>query len=120
MCRGCGRSRDVKYIYRDETRARRLRADGRIRPVTTRGLFFLVGHGAEAPFTLTALSHAFDGVDGPLDPEQHADDMTDLIVRGITYLDTDAPEGATAALRLRAGPPPPVGPTPLLDALRRP
>jgi AcrR family transcriptional regulator len=97
----------------------RLRAAGRIRPVTTRGLFFLVGHGAEAPYTLTALSEAFDGTDGPLDPEQHADDMTDLLLRGITYTDADAPEGATASLRLRAGPPPPVGPTPFLDALRR-
>ena len=97
----------------------RLRADGRIRPVTARGLFFLVGHGAEAPFTLTALSAAFDPLDGPLDPEQHADDMTDLLMRGITRVEADAPEGATGALRRRAGPPPPVGPTPLLDALRR-
>jgi|GEM_PF-223280 len=97
----------------------RLRADGRIRPVTARGLFFLVGHGAEAPFTLTALSEVFDPLDGPLDPEQHADDMTDLLMRGITLTDRDAPDGATTALRLRAGPPPPVGPTPLLDALRR-
>jgi AcrR family transcriptional regulator len=97
----------------------RLRAEGRIRPVTARGLFFLVGHGAEAPFTLTALSESFDALDGPLDPEQHADDMTDLLMRGITRTDRDAPEGATASLRLRAGPPPPVGPTPLLDALRR-
>jgi len=98
----------------------RLRAADRIRPVTVRGLFFLVGHGAEAPFTLTALSEAFDVIDGPLDPERHADEMTDLLMRGITLTEGDAPEGATAALRLRAGPPPPVGPTPLLDALRRP
>ena len=91
----------------------RLRADGRIRPVTARGLFFLVGHGAEAPYTLTALSEAFDVIDGPLDPERHADDMTDLIMRGITLTDVDSPEGATSALRHRAGP------QPLLDALRR-
>ena len=97
----------------------RLRAQGRIRPVTARGLFFLVGHGAEAPFTLTALSESFDPLDGPLDPDRHNDDMTDLLMRGIARSDADAPEGATAALRLRAGPPPPVGPTPLLDALRR-
>jgi hypothetical protein len=96
----------------------RLRADGRIRPVSTRGLFFLVGHGAEAPYTLTALSEAFDVLDGPLDPERHADDMTDLIMRGITLTDIDAPEGATSALRHRAGPPP-GGPAPLVDALRR-
>jgi AcrR family transcriptional regulator len=61
----------------------RLRSSGRIRPITTRALFFLVGHGAEAPFTLTALSGAFDRFDGPLDPDRHAEDMTDLIMRGI-------------------------------------
>ena len=91
----------------------RLRTAGRIRPVSARGLFFLVGHGAEAPYTLTALSEVFDVVDGPLDPERHADDMTDLIMRGITLADVDAPEGATSELRHRAGP------QPLLDALRR-
>jgi AcrR family transcriptional regulator len=83
-----------------------LRLEGRIRSVTMRSMFFLVGHGAEAPFTLTALSEAFDTLDGPLDPEQHADDMTDLIMRGITLSDTDAPEGATSALRALAGPQP--------------
>ena len=67
----------------------RLRDAGRIRPVTARALFFLVAHGAEAPYTLTALSGAFDVVDGPLDPHRHADDVTDLLMRGIT-LDTEA------------------------------
>jgi AcrR family transcriptional regulator len=90
----------------------RLRAAARIRPVTARGLFFLVGHGAEAPYTLTALSEAFDVLDGPLDAERHADDMTDLIMRGITLTDIDAPDGATSDLRHRAGP------QPLLGALR--
>ena len=61
----------------------RLRAAGRIRPVSTRALFFLVSHGAEAPYTLTALSSAFDEHDGVLDPQRHADEMTDLIMRGI-------------------------------------
>ena len=61
----------------------RLQAAGRLRPVSARALFFLVAHGAEAPYTLTALSEAFDIIDGPLDPERHADDMTDLIMRGI-------------------------------------
>jgi len=64
----------------------RLHAEGRIRPVTSRALFFLVTHGAEAPYTLAALSAAFDPVDGPLVPERHADDMTDLIMRGITVV----------------------------------
>jgi len=84
----------------------RLHAEGRIRPITARGLFFLVGHGAEAPFTLTALSEAFDPFDGTLDPECHADDMTDLIMRGITLAGGDAPDGVTSALRARAGPQP--------------
>jgi len=61
----------------------RLRATGRIRPVTARALFFLVAHGAEAPYTLRALSEAFDTLDGPLDPERHADDVTELIMRGV-------------------------------------
>jgi hypothetical protein len=84
----------------------RLRAADRIRPVTTRALFFLVGHGAGGPYTLTALSGSFDRVDGPFDPERHADDMCDLIMRGVTRTEADAPDGATAALRLRAGPEP--------------
>ena len=48
----------------------RLRAADRIRPVTVRGLFFLVGHGAEAPFTLTALSEAFAVIDGSGTPSK--------------------------------------------------
>jgi len=89
----------------------RLRADDRIRPVTTRSLFFLVAHGAEAPYTLSALSAAFDPVDGPLDADGHADDMCDLILRGISV--APVPDGATRALRLRAGPgPDTAGPTP--------
>ena len=62
----------------------RLRQAGRVRPVTARALFFLVAHGAEAPYTLSALSSAFDGLDGPLDPHRHADEVTDLLMRGIT------------------------------------
>jgi len=62
----------------------RLHQSGRIRPITARMLFFLVAHGADAPFTLSALSGMFDGVDGPLDPRQHADDVTDLLMRGMT------------------------------------
>ena len=69
----------------------RLRRTGRIRPVTARGLFFLVVHGAAAPYALTALAECFDVSDGPLDPEQHAADMTDLIMRGITFAERDAP-----------------------------
>ena len=67
----------------------RPREAGRVRPVTARALFFLVTHGGEGPFALTASSGAFDSVDGPLDPQQHADDVTDLLMRRIT-LDTGA------------------------------
>jgi AcrR family transcriptional regulator len=62
----------------------RLVSADRILPVTTRALFFLVAHGAEAPFTLTALSAAFDRDDGPLDPAAHADAMAALLIRAIT------------------------------------
>ena len=62
----------------------RLEAAGRIHPTPTRLLFFLIAHGAEAPYTLTALSDAFDQFDGPLDAMAHAEAVTDVIVRGIT------------------------------------
>jgi len=73
---------------------KRLRAAGRIRPVTARGLFFMVSLGAEGPYTLTALSESFDAFDGRLDPNQHADDMTDLIMRGIQPDDHGGRPGA--------------------------
>jgi AcrR family transcriptional regulator len=61
----------------------RLIEAGRIHPVTSRMLFFLVAHGAEAPYTLTALSTAFDDTDGVLDEIAHANAMTELIMRGL-------------------------------------
>lgn len=61
----------------------RLAAAGRIHPVSSRMLFFLVAHGAEAPYTLTALSSAFDERDGLLDEVAHADAVTDVIMRGL-------------------------------------
>lgn len=68
----------------------RLIESGRIHPVPARMLFFLVAHGAEAPYTLTALSAEFDGADGPLDALGHADAVTDLLIRGVS---TAAPAG---------------------------
>ena len=68
----------------------RLQGEGRIRPVTLRTLFFLATHGAETPFTLGALSQAFDAYDGPLDPEAHARTVTDLLMAGLVL-----PERAT-------------------------
>jgi AcrR family transcriptional regulator len=89
----------------------RLRRDGRIRPTSARSLFFLVTSGAESPFTLTALSDMFDPFDGPLDADRHADEVTDLIMRGIAT-DGSIQDGATSALRARAGPPHLVAPVP--------
>ena len=62
----------------------RLIEDEVIRPITTRALFFLVAHGAEAPFTLVALSSAFDRRDGPLDVTQHVALTTDLIMQALS------------------------------------
>lgn len=52
--------------------------------ITTRELFFLVAHGAAAPFTLRALSDHFDSTDGPLDPEAYADHMAEVLIRTLT------------------------------------
>jgi TetR/AcrR family transcriptional regulator len=43
-----------------------LRENGRIRPISLRALFFLIAHGAAAPFTLAPLARHFDSTD-PLD-----------------------------------------------------
>jgi AcrR family transcriptional regulator len=62
-----------------------LREHKRIRPISLRALFFLIAHGAAAPFTLTALARHFDDTD-PLDPEQvaeHAALTADVITNGL-------------------------------------
>lgn len=60
----------------------RMAAAGLARQVPGRALMFLIAHGAAAPFTLSALSERFDAIDGPLDPMQHAEFMTDIIIDG--------------------------------------
>ena len=45
---------------------------------------FLIAHGAAAPFTLGPLSERFDAIDGPLDPTEHVELVTDIIIGGIT------------------------------------
>ena len=62
----------------------RLRAEKIIHPIPTRSLFFLVAHGAEAPFTLRGFSAEFDPYDGELDVHSHIDVMTDFVMRAIT------------------------------------
>jgi AcrR family transcriptional regulator len=62
-----------------------LRAEGRIRPISLRALFFLVAHGAAAPFTLAPLARHFDDAD-PLDPKavtEQAALTADLITSGL-------------------------------------
>ena len=46
-----------------------LHEHGRIRPISLRALFFLIAHGAAAPFTLAPLARHFDNTD-PLDPSR--------------------------------------------------
>lgn len=62
-----------------------LAEQGRIRPVPLRALFFLLAHGAAAPFTLAPLARHLDPTD-PLDPEAveaHADLNAELLVRAL-------------------------------------
>src|SRR5713226_2179755 len=62
-----------------------LNKNGRIRPISLRTLFFLIAHGAAAPFTLAPIARRFDNTD-PLDPNQVAQQATltaDLITSGL-------------------------------------
>jgi AcrR family transcriptional regulator len=62
-----------------------LREHGRIRPISLRALFFLIAHGAAAPFTLAPLARRFDNTD-PLDPKrvaEHAALTADVITSGL-------------------------------------
>ncbi|MCW3015053.1 MAG: putative transcriptional regulator [Solirubrobacterales bacterium] len=67
-----------------------LTANGRIRPISLRALFFLIAHGATAPFTLAPLARHFDNAE-PLHPSQvteHAALTADVITSGLRL---DAP-----------------------------
>ena len=67
-----------------------LTSQGRIRPISLRALFFLVAHGAAAPFTLAPLARHVETTD-PLDPAQiaaHATLTADVITSGLRI---DAP-----------------------------
>jgi TetR/AcrR family transcriptional regulator len=62
-----------------------LRENERIRPISLRALFFLIAHGAAAPFTLAPLARRFDSAD-PLDPHEvaeHAALTADVITSGL-------------------------------------
>jgi len=67
-----------------------LQKEGRIRPISLRALFFLVAHGAAAPFTLAPLARHFDKRD-PRRPSQVAEQAAltaDVITSGLRI---DAP-----------------------------
>jgi hypothetical protein len=72
----------------------RLADAGVVRRVPARTLLFLIAHGAAAPFTLGPLADRFDAVDGPLDPVEHIDLVTDIIVSGLRIV---RPDGADSS-----------------------
>jgi TetR/AcrR family transcriptional regulator len=62
-----------------------LEQEGRIRPISLQALFFLIAHGAAAPFTLAPLASHFDHTD-PRDPDlvsEHAALTADVITNGL-------------------------------------
>lgn len=61
----------------------RLADRGVVRPHAMRSVFFLMTHGAAAPFTLAALSRHFDEADGEVDDDEHAQALADIIVAGL-------------------------------------
>jgi AcrR family transcriptional regulator len=72
----------------------RLADAGVVRRVPARTLFFLIAHGAAAPFTLGPLSDRFNSVDGPLDPVDHIELATDIIVSGLRIAQPDGAGGS--------------------------
>jgi TetR/AcrR family transcriptional regulator len=72
-----------------------------VRRVPARTLLFLIAHGAAAPFTLGPLADRFNAVDGPLDPLDHIELVTDIIVSGlrIAHPDGDGSSGGRRAKR---------------------
>jgi AcrR family transcriptional regulator len=78
---------------------------GRIRRIPLRTFFFLLTHGAAAPFTLAPLARHFDTAD-PLAParvESHADLAADLIIRALEIDSTahGGDQGSTNGKRRR-------------------
>ena len=72
----------------------RLADDGAVRRVPARTLLFLIAHGAAAPFTLGPLSDRFDPVDGPLDPVDHIELVTDIMVSGLRIAQPDCADNS--------------------------
>jgi AcrR family transcriptional regulator len=61
----------------------RLVAEGRIRSVSERLVFFMLVQGGSMPFTMSGLASKFDRVDGPVEPDLVADEVADFLVRGM-------------------------------------
>ena len=80
----------------------RLADRGVIEPTSARELFFL-GQAGAAPFALSALSVAFNRIDGPFDSELHVQRFTDFVVRGLKHEPTEPAKSArVAATRKRS------------------
>jgi AcrR family transcriptional regulator len=82
----------------------RLADAGVVRRVPARMLLFLIAHGAAAPFTLGPLSDRFNPIDGPLDPVDHLELATDIIVSGLRIAQPDgagSPNGRSGASRTK-------------------
>lgn len=60
----------------------RLRSDGVIREIQLRELWFMA-QSAAAPIHFSNVSQMFDFFDGPLDPDEHINRITDTIMRGL-------------------------------------
>jgi AcrR family transcriptional regulator len=61
---------------------RRLKSDGVIREIQLRELWFMA-QSAAAPIHFSNVSQMFDFFDGPLDPDEHINRITDTIMRGL-------------------------------------
>jgi AcrR family transcriptional regulator len=60
----------------------RLKSDGVIREIQLRELWFMA-QSAAAPIHFSNVSQMFDFFDGPLDPDEHINRVTDIIMRGL-------------------------------------
>lgn len=60
----------------------RLKSDGVIREIQLRELWFMA-QSAAAPIHFSNVSQMFDFFDGPLDPDEHINRITDIIMRGL-------------------------------------
>jgi hypothetical protein len=61
---------------------RRLKSDGVIREIQLRELWFMA-QSAAAPIHFSNVSQMFDFFDGPLEPDEHINRVTDIIMRGL-------------------------------------